>query len=270
MANNSDCKPCKKGSVIKPRYCGEPLDCIDVKKGDTYDSIIKKVNDALCNGGSGNIYEFEDNEDCDVSGFKVFEVLGEERVEIYSWCQECCVKENFYEENIEEVDISETLNPSDWSFPTVGYESLSFTNSSNHTKNYIVHASYDMTFPNGIRNYSFESWVEGAIIKTVSGVDSLMYKSSMNQDLQISLYSGTTHDTTTMLSADPSSPLPYVTTSDDNKLDIGFNGITLKYNSSFFKKVTLAPNETVSLKFKTKDSGSVGILVQGQIFGYEL
>lgn len=40
------CDPCSKQPEIK--YCGRPVDCLDVKRGDPLDQVIKKIGDKLC------------------------------------------------------------------------------------------------------------------------------------------------------------------------------------------------------------------------------
>ena len=40
------CNPCSKQPEI--RYCGRPVDCLDIKKGDSIDQVIKKIGDKLC------------------------------------------------------------------------------------------------------------------------------------------------------------------------------------------------------------------------------
>lgn len=89
---------CKNKVTVKKsnRYCGEDLDCIGVKKGDTYDSALANINEVVCNGGSATTYEFEDNEECDANGFLVYEIRGEERNLIYKWCQDCCTSGYWY------------------------------------------------------------------------------------------------------------------------------------------------------------------------------
>lgn len=80
------CDPC----VPKLRYCGNDLDCIDIVRGDTYDNALQNINQMLCDNVSGISYQFEDNEDCRTNGFSVFQLNGDDREEIYSWCQDCC------------------------------------------------------------------------------------------------------------------------------------------------------------------------------------
>ena len=47
---SKECKPCSKFKVKDNRYCGDDLECIGVKKGDTYNTVLSKINEAVCNG----------------------------------------------------------------------------------------------------------------------------------------------------------------------------------------------------------------------------
>lgn len=68
---NCKCSDCNKS----PQYCGDDLLCINVKEGDNYDDIIKKLNDVICTI-DGN-YFFENNLECEDGGFVVKNDKGE-------------------------------------------------------------------------------------------------------------------------------------------------------------------------------------------------
>lgn len=85
----TDCNKCK----TKARYCGSNLECLDIKKGESYDSIIEKINDLLCNELGSNTYTFEDNEDCTNGGIKIFENSEGEPTLLYETCFPCCDNE---------------------------------------------------------------------------------------------------------------------------------------------------------------------------------
>jgi len=87
----TDCnKPsCNKCSP-KTRYCGAMLDCLDVKKGDSYDSIIAKINTLLCGEADGTTYVFEDNDACDNGGIRILENDGVLQTLVYEVCFPCC------------------------------------------------------------------------------------------------------------------------------------------------------------------------------------
>lgn len=82
--NNKEC--CCLTSKIRAdwRYCGEELECLGVKRGDTLGVILEKINSVSCEGGSA--YSFEENEECENGGFDIFK--GEEK--IFSQCYPCC------------------------------------------------------------------------------------------------------------------------------------------------------------------------------------
>lgn len=84
--NKPDCNKCSS----KSRYCGEELECLNVKKGESYDSIIKKINDLLCNELSGTTYTFEDNEQCGNGGIIISEIVDEISTVVYEGCFSCC------------------------------------------------------------------------------------------------------------------------------------------------------------------------------------
>ena len=85
----TDCNKCSP----KTRYCGELLECLDVKKGDAFDGIVKKINDLLCNEFSGTTYIFEDNDLCGNGGIIISEVVDEIPTVVYEACFSCCENE---------------------------------------------------------------------------------------------------------------------------------------------------------------------------------
>jgi len=183
-------------------------------------------------------------------------------------CPPVLAKENFYEQTISSVNIA--ADPTFISltyFQPVGYTNLAYTNTSGTTKDYIVNVSYETsTLPANINSPEILNWVDGAIIKTVSAVDSIQYESLNTTQVSIYLFDGTTvNDTITLSSIAPDQVL----TTAGNDVEIRFLNGKIPKNTSFFKKITLNNNESVSLKFKTKD-GSVGWLLSAQMFVNEL
>lgn len=79
------CANTKTKVITTYNYCGEDLECSDIKKGDSIQTVIEKLNAVACNG-AGREYTFEDSEQCENGGFDVYE--NDEL--IYTWCQECC------------------------------------------------------------------------------------------------------------------------------------------------------------------------------------
>lgn len=94
----------KNTKITKPFiWCGSTLENSGIERGDNLVEIIEKLNDSLSN--EGHIYTFEDNEECDNGGFKVFQ----DGEEIYSFCYECCSNFNVvnYEESKGAIAINE-------------------------------------------------------------------------------------------------------------------------------------------------------------------
>lgn len=173
-------------------------------------------------------------------------------------------KVNFYAEFSNQISVSTGLpDPTVYHHP-VGYGVLTYTNSTGSTKDFIVHGSFD-TVTSASNNDDFSNWVDGAIIKTVSAIDSVMWEHLGDIDARGSLYDGATSSdsiniatTNKLLSADLS------------PVEFRFGSVKIPKNVSFFKKVTLNDGETISLKFKTKDSGADSLLNKAQIFVLEI
>ena len=175
-------------------------------------------------------------------------------------------KENFYEEFIGDVQVNTGLpNPAVYHFPT-GYEILTYTNTSGVSKDYIVNVSYDVSM-NASNTEDPSHWVDGAIVKTVGAVDSVLYESLGSTDMLVALYDGPTVGDIINIDSIPDT---VNTTPGNNPVEVRFGNILKPRNISFFKKVTLADGETVSLKFKTKDVSSESLLRKAQIFVNEL
>lgn len=103
-----DCN--KKSGVIsttKQRYCGDPIPCLNINKGESYDSIIRKLSEVICEGElptpSKIRYEFEESPSCKTEGFDVYAVTtlvdAEEEVRtlVYTYCApDCCENSQTY------------------------------------------------------------------------------------------------------------------------------------------------------------------------------
>lgn len=172
-------------------------------------------------------------------------------------------KEFFYDDNVENVNIQTVPTPSVYSFPSVGYSTLTYTNPSLVAKNYKVWVSYDtVTLPSTVNSSNISNWVDGAIIKTVGFIDTVMYQNLSRPLLSGSLLDGAnTNDIVNRSSIAPDQVL----TTAGNTVEFRFLSGQLTFNSSFFYYITLNPGETVSLKFKTKDITSPGWLLQAQM-----
>lgn len=172
-------------------------------------------------------------------------------------------KEFFYDDNVESVNIQTIPTPSVYSFPTVGYSSLTYTNSGLTPKNYKVWVSYDtVSLPTSVNNSNISNWVDGAIIKTVGVIDTVMYQNFARPLLSGSLLDGpNANDIVNRASIAPDQVL----TTAGNTVEFRFLSGQLTFNSSFFYYITLNAGETVSLKFKTKDITSPAWLIQAQM-----
>ena len=185
-----------------------------------------------------------------------------ERVEVCNGEQgepgicEDCEKENFYEENIETVSVSTMASPSTWGFPGTNYNTLTYTNTSGTAKDYLVQVSYDYGESEGNQS-NYSSGVDGAIIKTVSAVDSVEYYHDGEVNFVGNLYDGPlSGDVYNIALGDP--------------IEFRFGVAKFIHNISFFKKITLNDNETISLKFRTKDIATTSTLRKAQLFLNEL
>jgi hypothetical protein len=175
-------------------------------------------------------------------------------------------KLNFYEEKISAVNVKDMASPNIYGFPT-GYNTLTYTNTSGVSKDFIVHAAYDHKAEINSNNQKIENWVDGAIVKTVSAVDTVEYGNVDRIDVEASLFDG-------LLVGDAiniATPAPNnVTTAAPNPVEFRFITYEHAKNVAMFKKVTLLNGESVSLKFKTKDNTTPSQLLRAQIFVQEL
>ena len=174
-------------------------------------------------------------------------------------------KINFYESYIADLQVADSLpDPSIYHFPP-GYEILTYTNTTGVTKDFIVEVSYE-TLMQGGNVIDISNWVDGAIVKTVASVDSVVWENLTQWDFRISLYDGPTpSDTVNTASAEK-----VLTDPSGNAVESRIGAINLNKNNSFFAKVTLNDNETASLKFKTKDASAASRLIKAQFFIQEL
>jgi hypothetical protein len=177
-------------------------------------------------------------------------------------------KEFFYDDNVETVSLNSVPTPSVYSFPNVNYSALTYTNPSLITKNYKVWVSYDtITAPATANSSNITNWVDGAIIKTVGAIDTIMYQSLGRTLLSGSLLDGpNVGDTVNRSSTAPDQVL----TTAGNTVEFRFLNGQIPSSTSFFYYITLNAGEKVSLKFKTKDVTSPSVLTQAQIMVEEI
>lgn len=172
-------------------------------------------------------------------------------------------KEFFYDDNVQTINLNTVATPSVYSFPNVNYSALTYTNPSLTTNTYKVWVSYDtITLPASANNSNIANWVDGAIIKTVGVIDTVMYQSLGRTLLSGSLMDGpNVGDTVNRTSIAPDQVL----TTAGNTVEFRFLNGQIPSSTSFFYYITLNPGETVSLKFKTKDVTSAAWLTQAQM-----
>jgi hypothetical protein len=177
-------------------------------------------------------------------------------------------KEFFYDDNVQTVSLNSLPTPSVYSFPNVNYSALTYTNPSLVTKNYKVWVSYDtITAPATANSSNITNWVDGAIIKTVGAIDTIMYQSLGRTLLSGSLMDGpNVGDTVNRASIAPDQVL----TTAGNTVEFRFLNGQIPSSTSFFYYITLNAGETVSLKFKTKDVTSPSVLTQAQMLVEEI
>jgi len=144
------CDPCSKQPKIL--YCGRPIDCLNIKKGDKLDDIIKVVGDKLCqieSGFDGLTYvNIEDatNLQCEYGGY-VFQILSVSTNNLIEEAVVCNSTPLTFQEN--GVEISQAL--------TVNFEdSATISTTANHN------------IPSNTTTYSFDlitttniTWQEG-------------------------------------------------------------------------------------------------------------
>lgn len=144
---------------------------------------------------------------------------------------ECDENFNFYVENIETVEVKDQADPTEYEFPSAGYSNLSYTNITGVSMDLLVSVSFD----HGRSISAATDWyndVRGAIVKTVASVDTVEY-----EHLGLNAMVGT----------------------------VNFTVLQKIENITFFKKVTLGNNETISLKFRTKDASAPSQLYKAQM-----
>lgn len=176
-------------------------------------------------------------------------------------------KELLYQEAYGLVNANGGATPTDYHFP-LGYNTLTYTNSTGVTKRYKVHVSYTTTLPLPTVNAnSYSNTVDGAIIKTSFAIDTVIYESIAGRTIiDASLFDGpTTGDIVNIGSAEQ-----VVTTPGTLPVEFRFIEGDANKNVAFFTVMTLNDGESVSLKFKTGDSGSDAYIIDAQILVEEI
>jgi hypothetical protein len=172
-----------------------------------------------------------------------------------------------YLQNVQGINVSTMPTPSVYGFPSVGYATLTYTNPTSTVKVYKVYGSYDTNSetisPN---NPGIGNWVDGAIIKTITGIDSILWESLGAMSLSGFLLWGPNPGDTI------GSGIPIHLLPDNQGSNVNFRFLIGSFprNVSFFQLVTLNPGESVSLKFKTKDLSSPSNLLAAQLLVEEV
>lgn len=179
-------------------------------------------------------------------------------------CPPPVAKENFYVEAISDIKLSSDPAFTNMTyFQPTGYTTLTYTNTSGAEKDYIVNVSYESNTPDFVlaEDVIFNH-VDGAIVKTVSAVDTVQYESIGETNILPALYDSLGVEIN-LTSTDQ------VLTDATNPVVVRIKEGTLPRNVAFFKKVTLKNNESVSLKFRCR-SGEDSLLQKAQMFVNEI
>jgi len=171
------------------------------------------------------------------------------------------ILENFYAE-APDRPLSFPVGTSFYNFPDAVYETLTYQNTAETAKTYIVNVSYQLDGTD-IDEASTGCNMNGAIIKTdVSSVDTILWESKNEIDITTSLMDVLGNEVNSIGGSE------VVNTLNGNSIRGIFKTYKLKKDISMFKKVTLLPNESVSLKFLVTGKGDV--LRKAQFFINEL
>lgn len=178
-------------------------------------------------------------------------------------------KEVSYNEAIGSVNVDDDPVPDTevFHFP-IGYNSLTYTNTTGVAKDYIVNVSFDTEIPTIMATpISISNLIAGGIITTSLGIDTIEWESSAASTQHgVSLFDGATiTDVVDFTTTEKVQTVP-------GGLDVEarFKMFSAAKNVSCFKRLTLNNNESVSLKFKTLIAGYEAYVVQAQIYVQEI
>jgi len=160
-----------------------------VSQGDTVEEAIQKIVAYFCNASSPVINNVVVTAG---SGISVEEtVVG--NTTTYEVSLESINKVIEYYQSTTSVLVSSSPTPSVYNFPAPSYQTLKYTNTDTSFKLFKVHGSYEtIPVPFSINGQAIENWVDGAIVKTVSGVDTVLYESLGTTALSGFLLDGST------------------------------------------------------------------------------
>lgn len=171
-------------------------------------------------------------------------------------------KINFYSGFVNNVYVSDNLpDPTVYSFPA-GYTVNSYTNSTGIARDYIVHGSFD-TMLQVDNNDQVVNHVDGALIKTVSAVDSVEWEHKGKVTMSLSLFDdATVLDVVDIGTSTNKVYSEFPSGTNVKPVEARFAYTNVPKNVAFFKKVTLNDGESISLKFKTNSSGLLSLLTK--------
>jgi hypothetical protein len=178
-------------------------------------------------------------------------------------------KEVSYNEAIGSINVDDDPVPNTavFHFP-LGYNSLTYTNTTGVTKDYIVNVSFDTEIPTITATpVSIFNLIAGGIITTALGIDTIEWESSAASTQHgVSLFDGPTiTDIVDITTTEKVQTVPGVL-----DVEARFKIFSAAKNVSCFKRLTLNNNESVSLKFKTLIAGYEAYVVQAQIYVQEI
>lgn len=153
-------------------------------------------------------------------------------------------------------------------FQPAGYTTLNHTNLSLVSKQYKVYGEYQHEALFQSNQFTCTTWVDAAIIKTGGIVEKQVFGI---YNLRSNLFWGAAANE----SIGTGTPIHNVIDDQGSTIEVRFQTIQFTPGKSLFSLVTLAPGETVSLMFRTKDVTPVGTpalawLVSGSIMVEEL
>lgn len=179
-------------------------------------------------------------------------------------------KLNFYQEAFGLVNVlaDPVADPTIYHFP-VGYNGLTYTNTSGVSKTFVVHGSYEGTIglTSIVNSADLINALDGAIVTTSFAIDTIEYESTgARVDLSGYLFDGATGgDIVNIASTEQ-----VLTTPGSLPTEFRFLNFDGNRNVAFFKIVTLADGESVSLKFRTATTGENAFITQAQLLVTEL
>ena len=176
----------------------------------------------------------------------------------------------FYQEatGVVNVTTDPVADPTIYHFP-VGYNALTYTNTSGATKTFVVHVSYIalINMFSLVDSNVFYNALDGAIVTTSFAIDTVEYESSAGRtQVTASLYDGPTNaDIVNIGTAEQ-----VLTSPSSNPVEFRFSLADIPKHISFFKPITLNNGESVSLKFRTSNPAQNAYISQAQILVQEL